>query len=314
MTHPTLRHGHRVAGKGLARLPRNVDVMSPEPKPSDTPLMQVLGFVAAGIGVLGFVTFFGAAILWIRYDQAALPANEAVALVPREVLLTTGASFLVPAVLLALGAVLAIVLFRVALDELYHARRGGGSLSMRRRFLAEGAFLLVLLGIEVALVAPDAVVASPLRAIALLAVGVATLAGSWLVLHKSARLLWFGVSLFAAVSVFIAATTYVRTTDRPKLEPAALLLEGEGVRIGFYIARTPDHIYVGRGLDTTGTPGGARLVAVPNSRVRQFSVGPLVSPDLIRERAARLALGLCRAEACDRDQLLAMRAQAHPED
>jgi hypothetical protein len=116
------------------------------------------------------------------------------------------------------------------------------------------------------------------------------------------------------VSVFIAATTYVRTTDRPKLEPAALLLEGEGVRIGFYIARTPEHIYVGRGLDTTGTPGGARLVAVPNSRVRQFSVGPLVSPDLIRERAARLALGLCRAEACDRDQLLAMRAQARPED
>jgi hypothetical protein len=279
-------------------------------KPPETPLMQVLGFVAAGIGVLGFVTFFGAAILWIRYDQASLPANDAVAVVPREVLLTTGASFLVPAVLLALGAVLAVVLFRVALTDIYYARRGVEAMSTRQRFLAEAAFLSVLLAIEIALVAPDAVTASPIRGLILAMVGGLTLAASWLVIRKTRRLLWFGVSLFAAVSVFIAATTYVRTTDRPKLEPTALLLEGDGVRIGFYVARTPDHIYLGRGLGTTGTPGGARLVAVPNSRVTQFSIGPLVSPDLIRERAARLALGLCRTGACTRGQLLAMRAQA----
>ena len=282
-------------------------------KTPESPLMQVLGFIAAGIGVLGFVTFFGAAILWIRFDQAALPANDAVAVVPREVLLTTGASFLVPALLLALGAVLAVVLFRVALTDLY-PHRGVEGMTPRRRFLAEAAFLSVVLAVEIVLVAPDAVTANPLRALLLSLVGGATLGASWLVLRKTGRVLWFGVSLFAAVSVFIAATTYVRTTDRPKLEPAAILLDGDGVRIGFYVASTPDHIYLGRGMSTTETPGGARLVAVPSSRVTQFSVGPLVSPDLIRERAARLALGLCRTGVCAREQLLAMRVQARPAD
>jgi hypothetical protein len=310
--------------------------------------MQLLGFVAAGIGVLGFVTFFGAAILWIRYDQASLPANDAVAVVPREVLLTTGASFLVPALMLALAAVLAVLLFRVALSELHHARReqqaestevtvqptdsrsdgiGLEGMSRRQRFVAEAALLLTLFIMEIAFVAPDALVVSPLRTVLLLMVGFATLAASWLVLRETQRLLWFGASLFAAVSVFIAATTYVRTTDRPKLEPAAILLEGNGVRMGFYIARTPDYIYLGRGISTTGTPGGARLLAIPNGRVTQFSVGPLVSPQLIGQRAARLALGLCRTantqgtdrrtkrrtEACSPEQVLAIRAQARAE-
>jgi hypothetical protein len=63
----------------------------------------VLAAVGGGIGVLGFVAFFGAAILWIRLDAAGLPANEAVAVIPKSVLLTTGAGFLVPALLVALG-------------------------------------------------------------------------------------------------------------------------------------------------------------------------------------------------------------------
>jgi hypothetical protein len=64
-----------------------------------------LAFVATGIGVVGFVTFFGGAILWVRAREAGLPANDSVAVIPKGVLVTTGASFLVPAVLIALLAV-----------------------------------------------------------------------------------------------------------------------------------------------------------------------------------------------------------------
>jgi hypothetical protein len=71
-------------------------------------VLKVLGAVGTGIGILGFVTFFGGAILWLRAKAAGLPANEAVAVIPKAVLVTTGASFLVPAVLLALLAVLVI--------------------------------------------------------------------------------------------------------------------------------------------------------------------------------------------------------------
>lgn len=64
---------------------------------------MLLAAIGGGIGVLSFVAFFGAAILWVRMDQAGLPGNEAVALIPRSVLLSTGANFLVPSLLVAFG-------------------------------------------------------------------------------------------------------------------------------------------------------------------------------------------------------------------
>jgi hypothetical protein len=67
--------------------------------------VQILAAIGTGIGILGFVTFFGAVIFYIRLHAVHLPATEGVAAVPREVLLVTGATFLVPAALLALGAV-----------------------------------------------------------------------------------------------------------------------------------------------------------------------------------------------------------------
>lgn len=62
----------------------------------------ILAAVGGGLGVLGLVAFFGAAILWVRMDTIDAPANEAIAVVPKSVLVTTGASFLAPAVLLAI--------------------------------------------------------------------------------------------------------------------------------------------------------------------------------------------------------------------
>jgi hypothetical protein len=79
--------------------------------------------VGAGISVLGFVAFFGAAVEWVRLDHAHLPGNEAVAVIPRSVLLTNGANFLAPAVLVALGFV----------GLLYLAESIGGW-AWRRRF------------------------------------------------------------------------------------------------------------------------------------------------------------------------------------
>lgn len=97
--------------------PSSLPPMSPsppavpaEPKgPSDL-ILKVLGVVATGIGILGFVTFVGGAILWIRADSAGLPATEAVAIIPNSVLVTTGATFLVPAVLTVVAVIAAIFL------------------------------------------------------------------------------------------------------------------------------------------------------------------------------------------------------------
>jgi hypothetical protein len=85
-----------------------------EPSDSQDLILKVAAAVGTGVGVLGFVTLFGGAILWIRAERANLPANDAVSVIPNNVLVTTGASFLVPAVLLALLAVTVIFLFHLS--------------------------------------------------------------------------------------------------------------------------------------------------------------------------------------------------------
>jgi hypothetical protein len=68
-------------------------------------ILQVLAAVGTGIGVLGFVIFVGGAVIWTRFDAVGVPAAEAVSVVPRELLVATGASVLAPAAALALLAV-----------------------------------------------------------------------------------------------------------------------------------------------------------------------------------------------------------------
>jgi hypothetical protein len=78
------------------------------------PLLTVVG---TGIGLLGFVAFFGGAILWTEIDSAGLPASEGVALVPKSVLLSTGAHFLTSAILLALFSVAVLWVYDEVLRE-----------------------------------------------------------------------------------------------------------------------------------------------------------------------------------------------------
>src|SRR4051794_15777198 len=75
-------------------------------------MLPVLTFIGTGIGIIGFVIFFGGFVVWARFDGAGLPADEAVAQLPRNDLVVTGASFLIPAILAAMGAVaVALVLW-----------------------------------------------------------------------------------------------------------------------------------------------------------------------------------------------------------
>jgi hypothetical protein len=91
--------------QSLGSATANAGGQSTEQNPFLAVLLPVLTVIGTGIGVIGFVIFFGGFIVWTRFDAAGLPANEAVAQVPRGDLVATGASFLVPALLAALGAV-----------------------------------------------------------------------------------------------------------------------------------------------------------------------------------------------------------------
>jgi|GEM_PF-1988140 len=72
-----------------------------------TTAIQALG-AAAGLGLLA--TFVGGAMLWLRFDALDLPADRAVALLPKEMLMVVGAHALVVPVLVGLLALLVVVL------------------------------------------------------------------------------------------------------------------------------------------------------------------------------------------------------------
>jgi hypothetical protein len=118
--------------------PTAVATGAPEPAAeSSSPwdlVLKVFGAIGTGLGLLGFVTFFGGAILWVRADEAGLPANEAISVVPNGVLVTTGASFLVPALLVALGAVICISVTHLAFGaaRLFSARSSDQALELLR--------------------------------------------------------------------------------------------------------------------------------------------------------------------------------------
>lgn len=86
---------------------------------------------------MGFVTAFGGGVVYIRAEEAGIPADEAVAVVPRESLIAIGATFLLPAVGIALASVLLVFLV-VAIVE-WRQKRALGLTDKARKDLLDNA-------------------------------------------------------------------------------------------------------------------------------------------------------------------------------
>lgn len=104
-----------------------------------TSLMPLFTALGTGIGLLGFVAFFGGAILWTQEDAAGLPASETIALVPKSVLLSTGAHFLVGAILVAVFSIAALWIYDEYLREraIKDDEREAQRLEAERRHVAD---------------------------------------------------------------------------------------------------------------------------------------------------------------------------------
>ena len=68
-------------------------------------LLEVLG---ASAGVAAFMALLGGTLLWVRFDELGLPADRAITLLPREMLITVGAHALLGPVIAGIIAVVAI--------------------------------------------------------------------------------------------------------------------------------------------------------------------------------------------------------------
>jgi hypothetical protein len=336
-------------------------------------VLRVAGVIGTGIGVLGFVAFFGGAVLWLRADQAGLPANDAVSAIPNSVLVTTGASFLVPALLIAMLAVtLIFAVYLLANLKRQNAARGSGQeiqglrqevedlrkdakkkgeyaataaniaataargldgpdakelseraqartsekvdaeeqlrereLALREKeALADGRltqttpqfWVELCVGFAAVLIlAPvlnKAIFSLPFFTSGLILVGVAVAAAamSALVYMFTRKRIWFGLSAFIAIGIYIGFATYYSTTSNLKVEPAAALRGERAPVVGSFIADTSESLY----LATFPKESRPHLIVIPRAEVTSLVIGPLTDPGEAPETATRLALEECR--------------------
>ena len=207
---------------------------------------RLLKLVGAVAGLTALVTFAGGAVLWIRFSELDLPADQVVTLLPKQLLLTTGARELLGPV--ALGLLLTLLV--VVAAPLRH--RDG---SKRRRVLywaGLGLLLLALLVLVMAIAWDGTWVARAAMLIAALVGLGAILAAA--ILTRDDGYVPLAWTCVGAVLLIAVALVIVHESTSPRLEPVAVLLRGTPDSVvGFYIGQTADRLYV---APLPGTGGG----------------------------------------------------------
>ena len=267
-------------------------------------IAPILGAIATGIGVLGFVTFVGGAIDWARFQATGLPQEQALAVVPTQDLVVVGARILVPAVLAGL---LACVLYAIgqALAGTPEQRISNTRLltyaethaaTTRAVFLltwfsvfAAGAFLVTLETF------------GTLQFLVFVPLGLILAGLTYAVAKATARFAYLALTLFLALSIFMGGIAYARALDTPELRAAAVVRENQKAIVGFFIAENGGRVYLAR-LDGKSLEEGvidrssARLIGIDKEQVSDIEVGAPTDPARALKQASELAEELCELE------------------
>jgi hypothetical protein len=194
-------------------------------------ILRGLGAIVAVLGLGGSVAVVGGAILWIRFREAQLPANQALQVVPDDQLIVAGAVALVGFSIAALAGIVLIF----ALDPRGQVTRGSTG----------GVGLLLVIGVLYAWLGAEL----PLLEVVLVGLLGLTLAAACLGVAErtDVSFLPFAAAVFVSVMVFASVLNLRIAHDRAEVQPAAVLRgpNDEGLT-GIYVTDTPEHIYIGR--------------------------------------------------------------------
>ncbi|MBJ7332001.1 MAG: hypothetical protein JHC95_19040 [Solirubrobacteraceae bacterium] len=236
-------------------------------QPTETVVVfKRVGEIAAAVGAsLGFVYFVGAAVMWLRFRQAGLPPDQAVALMGRQDLLVIGVRLMVLPALFAGG--FAWVLTRWSLRDR----------PPQRLLHRPDSAWKALAGVAAGLVVLAFVLLLPLSfASATWIAGGALIVGAWRwQVHEGRRPRRLGgrpPSRWAMVAAAMLAAGVVslgRQLDQPvQLLSTAVNIEGADTPVeGVYVSASGDSVFVGRPADGT-------IIAVPRGKVTAVTVGP----------------------------------------
>lgn len=228
-------------GEAADREPRRPVNVPPPTRPAAlTVALQLLGAVA---GLTAVITFVGGAMLWIRFSELNLPADQALNLLPKQLLLVVGAHSLAAPVCLGLVSALAFLLF--------NPYRNGAA---RPIAFPLGVLVPVVPAALAAAVLVEDFDVWPEGVIMALALALA-IAAVLVVAQAKAGPVRMATVLFAAFVLCGAVLAVVRTLGEPSMEPVAVALSGKPDGVGgFYIGQTSDRLYVAP-LPGTGDPG-----------------------------------------------------------
>ncbi len=260
---------------------------------STTPLRYALEFLGAAAGLVFFVSFVGGAMLWGRFDALGLPADRAVAALPKGALVTVG----VHAMAAPIAGGLAVVALLLLFNPMDTNDNPQGHVGIILAALIVGE-IFVLLGVIDLEVFPRGLIVVAVSVIAAIAI--------WQVGGRTVGYRPMGWTVLAAFAIVGGVLAFARTTGAPKMEPAAAVLKGgEGVS-GFYVAESSDLLYLapltsgghaGLGEDVSG------LYEIPRDEVSRLSIhaptrlgpeaaGRAEAVSLLQELRTRQALAL----------------------
>jgi hypothetical protein len=276
-------------------------------------LAAVVGAVASGLGVLGFVTLAGGVVLWSRFQGMGLSPDHSLALVPKSELVATGVEFLVPALLLSVGLVAIVMPIGWAIDSFKLFERIKKHELDRHKLLRRvkpiawlkeklqperlppSRWLVapVLLGL-VELSYASAALANTIPVgpflILLLVAGLGALVASLCARFGTAV---FCLVAFLAVGSFAIARVYELTSHDLKVQPMAYVRSQPGeatrVEIGYFVAETSDRILFASWPQDPQN----ELREFPRRETDDLEIGALVRPGRAKVNAARFAYNLC---------------------
>jgi hypothetical protein len=284
-------------------VPPNVPAGRPTPW---TQIAPVLAAIGTGIGVIGFVTFVGGAVVWARLQGAGFPAAPALGVIPSQDLVVIGTETLVPLILVAIGVVVVLTILysivRLAARRL-HTKLSEWLVHLETAAQAGEAFgvalfafllvfsLAVLLQIHGQL-RPEQFLLGVVVSVLLASVGA-------IIASRTRRLLYLATSTFVLVGVFLGLIQYLREAGDERVRGAALVRDHKKAIVGIFVAESASRVYIARVSENSdGTLDGSRsrLLGVAKDDVTDVAIADRKPIKAALEQGDRLAKELCELE------------------
>ncbi|HET7453990.1 MAG TPA: hypothetical protein VFJ76_00550, partial [Solirubrobacterales bacterium] len=252
----------------------------PGSDPLGSGLLKVAGAAAAAIGATGAIVAVGAAVLWIRFNEAGLPAMQAVSVQPKYEALVQGGQQTVAVLMIALVAALLI----------YFADPGG---EIRRVTLLTFLFLFA-----VACFCTLETNLDTLPKFGLIALAAFLAVGAIIVGTRTDKRFWpLGFAVFLAALIFASASALLISRQQDFVQAVAVLRGSEDSGLtGIYVAAGEKTLYIARPVPIPTDDGSSKLAMMDIPREgAMYAVGPLESQAKARQRARVMLARLVEA-------------------